>query len=394
MYISPAVPTPNALITGAVLRWARERRGLTHADLKASVKASVEEIRSWEQGSTFPPYAKAQSLARTLRIPFGFLFLSTHPPDDVGLPDLRTRAGRKPEKASPDLIELVNDVLRRQEWYREFAEENGASKLAFVASHTRGDGAEVVAANIRKILGINETLRRSCNSWAGYITQLTRNAEAAGILVMRSGVVKHDTSRRLLVDEFQGFAISDPLAPVIFINSCDTRAAQVFTFAHEAAHIWIGENGISNPDDLSAGVISAPGGEQFCHDVAAETLVPKEELASLWHRDSAATQVAEQMARRFWVSTIVVLRRAYESRLLERQQFFALVEEATRRQKPQRKSSGGSPYLSIPARTSVRFVDSVLGALRERRLLHTDASALLALSQPMLLKLASRRLGK
>ena len=69
-----------------------------------------------------------------------------------------------------------------------------------------------------------------------------------GIVLMRNSVVRNDNTRRLKVDEFRGFAISDLYAPLVFINSRDAKAAQIFTLAHELAHIWLGATGISNPD--------------------------------------------------------------------------------------------------------------------------------------------------
>ena len=60
------------------------------------------------------------------------------------------------------------------------------------------------------------------------------------------------------------------------INGADTKSGQIFTLAHELAHIWIGKDGVSNSaaDDLPEQLGPDSKVERFCNAVAAEVLVP------------------------------------------------------------------------------------------------------------------------
>jgi Zn-dependent peptidase ImmA (M78 family)/transcriptional regulator with XRE-family HTH domain len=380
----------EAFITPKVARWARERVGISHAQLADALGADAQEIEAWERGETRPPFGKAQDLAKTLKVPFGFLFLSQPPPEKTPIPDLRTVVGRT-TKLSPDFLELLNDVLVKHEWYREYLEERQVEKLPFVGKFRIADGIERVSADLSSFLSVQQS-RRATYTWDEFLRQLSRTAEAQGILVMRSGIVRGNTHRKLSVNEFRGFVISDELAPLVFINGRDSKAAQIFTLVHELVHIWIDRSGICNPDpkedpDEQNAI------ERFCNSATAEVLVPQDDfLKSL--PTVFNDQTIQKLAARYRVSTIVILRRAYELGAITKNNFFNLLEKEQQKQKEREEKEeeeptrgGGNFYLTLPVRNSRRFTETVLSALQAERVSYREAASLLGVRTGTLPKL-------
>lgn len=151
----------------------------------------------------------------------------------------------------------------------------GETPLAVVGSARVGDDVVETAARIRETVGFNLAERRRMARWEEALRRFIQQVDELGILVMVSGVVGSNTRRRLDPQEFRGFALADDRAPLIFVNGADSKAAQMFTLAHELAHIWIGQSGVS---DATAFAASDHRTENWCNRVAAELLVPMAEF--------------------------------------------------------------------------------------------------------------------
>ncbi len=226
----------EALITPQLIEWARERCGLDKDTVAGKLKIKPDKLEAWERGKEHPTFRQAQSLAHKLHVPFGYLFLSKPLVEKLPLPDLRTVVGTPPRLPSPDFSDLLNDVLRKQQWYREYQEREGARPVQFIDRFDLSSSPGIIATDIRRILDISDKVREKSKNWEQFLWEFIRRAENAGVLVLRSGIVGNNTLRKLNVEEFRGFAISDELAPVVFINAQDAKAAQIFTLAHELAH--------------------------------------------------------------------------------------------------------------------------------------------------------------
>jgi Zn-dependent peptidase ImmA (M78 family) len=157
-------------------------------------------------------------------------------------------------------------------------------------------------------------------TWSGALRILTEHAEELGFLVMLSGVVGSNTHRKLNPREFRGFALADRLAPLAFVNGADTKAAQIFTLVHELVHLWLGEAALDDTDMATASVGDI---ERWCNQVTAEVLVPLA-LLPVGKREAPSTEALDHLARKFKVSTLVVLRRLYEAECLRGDEYQTL----------------------------------------------------------------------
>ncbi len=382
----------TAFITPGVLTWARQRRNLDVEALASKVHVKPAAVSAWESGGQRPTFRQAINAAKALKVPLGYLYLSEPPDLKSPLPDFRTLPGHSYTGPSPDMLDLIVEVVGKQEWYRENQEFEGAVALPFVGRFSADDLPEAVAQDIRGVLRIEEARRIASNS-DDFVRELSRNAEDAGIMVMRSGVVGHDTYRPLDVDEFRGFSISDPVAPLVFVNGRDAKAAQVFTIVHEMAHIWTGQGGISTPYEGPLSEAQDVGIERFCDSVAAESLVPPDEFVARWRAGPPDILVqARQLARRYLVSSLVTLRRAHELNLVKDEEYWSNYNQSKNEARPHR-DPGGNFHYTLPARNGSLLTAAVISSTASGRLLANDAAALLGVSLKTLGSFAKKNFG-
>lgn len=369
-----------------ILSWAIERSMIEREVLDER----FPRLRAWESGQSKPTLKQLEHFARATHTPVGFMFLSEPPEERIPIPDFRTMRDARLRRASPDLLDTIYLCQQRQDWFHDFAIGAGLEKRTFVGSIVPGADVRTVADTMRRQLAFSTDARRQLATWAEALRAFIQLAEDLGVLVMVSGIVGNNTHRKLDPEEFRGFALVDDYAPLVFVNGADTKAAQMFTLAHELVHIWSGRSGVVDTD-----VSAAPrtGEERWCNQVAAELLVPIEEFRAEMTMRGTVRSELDRLARIFKVSTLVILRRMSDAGALTGDRYWTEYNAEVMRLQSIARESGGNFYLTQPVRNSRRFTRALIADTLEGNTLYRDAFRMLGISTDATFRELSGKLG-
>ena len=363
-------------VNEGVIRWALERSSHEAMDLTRR----FPHITDWLTGNRQPTMHQLEELAKATSTPLGFFFLSEPPTLRLTIPHFRTVRDGNPRNPSADLLETVQNMERRQDWMRDYLIELGEEPLGFIGSAKIMEEPERYAAEIRQTLELSDEWAAKQPNWTEALRYLIHKMENIGILVVVNSIVGNNTHRGLDPVEFRGFVLVDQYAPLVFINGADGKAAQMFTLAHELAHLWFG---YSAAFDLAELQPADNEKEQACNRLAAEFLVPADKLCAFWPSLDRQLDPFQQMARRFKVSELVAARRAIDLKLITRSEFLDFYREYIEQQHMAKTKESGNTYVNYNSmqnlRIGRRFAVAVVHAAREGKLLYRDAYRLTGL---------------
>lgn len=370
----------------SVLRWALRVSGTPIEQVPAKFR-----IREWLEGRRKPTVRQLQDFASYTGVPFGYLLLENPPEWVLPVPDFREGFAVEQEIPSAGLLAVINQSLRRQAWYRDYAVDRGIPPVDIVGSAEAMSPAET-AASIRRLLNFEVSDRHG--DWSDTRKGLLRGFEQLGGLAVATSMVGNNTHRLLDPDEFRGFALADDLAPLIFVNTNQTLNGQIFTITHELAHIWRGRSGIGN-EDLR--VTPQSDIERWCNAVASEVLVPQAELRERYEsvRRLELTDQLERLAQVYRCGTLVVLQALHRG-VHAFEDFNAVYEAEVRRLNELQRdqaSPGGDHYRNQPFRVGERLSRALIADTLEGRTSLAEAMALMSMKSLSTFDEYARRLG-
>lgn len=151
----------RANVNPKLLTWARERAGIGQSDLLRKFPKLVE----WERGELRPTFKQLQNFAKAVFVPFGYLFLADPPEEKIPIPHYRSERDAPPRNPSPDLLDTIYTLERRQVWMRRHLIEQGCDRLPYVGSATVHDSVEAVVDNMRDVLDLDPNWAEGQHTW-------------------------------------------------------------------------------------------------------------------------------------------------------------------------------------------------------------------------------------
>jgi Zn-dependent peptidase ImmA (M78 family) len=300
----------RAMVKPELLVWARESAGFVLAEAAEKLQLDADRIAAWETGEQAPSIPQLRRLSKLYRRPLAVFYLQEVPADFQVIRDLRRLPGAGMRRMPPALRLEIRRASQLRALTIELLEDAGEPVPRFRPAATLAENIETVGQRIRTALGITEDEQRRWRDRDG------RNAfrawreriESAGALVFQ--VTRFDA------DEASGFAIAEPVLPVIAVNRGDPPTRRTFSLLHELAHLLLSVSGVSDvhtdetrpPEDQKI--------EVFCNQVAAAALMPRDWLLNdpvVMRRGVRATAWSDSeivdLARGFGVSREAILRR-------------------------------------------------------------------------------------
>lgn len=260
-----------------ILTWARESAGFNVVEAALAIGLTganaVDSLTEMEAGERHPSRRQLVEMAKKYRRPLLTFYLAEPPEPGLRTHDFRTIP--KQRLGSEALVNaLVRDVKARQAIVANALEDaQEAEPLGIVGSLRVQDGPAHLAKAMMQALGVSREAFRAARSKDDAFRLLRDATERAGVFVILMGNLG-TFHTAINAEVFRGFAMADPVAPIIVINENDARAAWPFTLLHELGHVLLGQSGISGyRADLDI--------ERLCDRAAAAYLLRPGEIKQL-----------------------------------------------------------------------------------------------------------------
>jgi Zn-dependent peptidase ImmA (M78 family) len=370
------------VVNPEVLKWARETAHMGVSDVPKTL-ISHEKLLKIESGKELPTLSVLEKLAKKYDRALYTLLEGEIPKDDY----LELPFFRKLNKTNYDfaLALFIRDVQKKQDWARNYLLTEGYGEMDFIGSMKLSDDYKKVANKMKERLSLPSFLNFRKRKEA-YFKAIKEELEKNHIFVSITGSDRANKSIGL--EDAQGFAIVDKIAPFIFVNTKNTTNAKIFTVIHETVHLFLAESGISEDSiKFRKPECHEDAVENFCNMVASEVLMPEDIFREKMNEYSGLPlkNRITSLSEYFLVSELAVCVRLWKLKLIEFKVYEQIYSDIKKRideflkehRKKQKELKGGNYYASMASKNGKMLSQIAYYAYRENKILGTDLYKLL-----------------
>jgi Zn-dependent peptidase ImmA (M78 family) len=334
--------------------------------------ANRANLELWRSGEKQPTFNQLEDFSNKTRIPLGYFFLNSPPVESLKILEFRTVDSLSLQNPSRDLVDTVRQMENVQEWMREYVIAAQGEQVSFVGTLDINDDVSSRAVAIRKAISLPVNWYEQSKTTDDSFKFIRQAISNVGVIVMMNGIVGSNTHRTLNVDEFRAFTLIDEYAPLIFVNSADSRGGMLFSLLHEFIHIGIGMSSLFNAGIGDSNSVNPR--EVVCNAVTAEILAPLSDFGDKWQNTNGELEERiSAIAAHFKCSQSVIARRAFDCHFITNNEYNRLVSRARQIIKTKPANSGGDYYKTQATRIDRKFLLALNASLHEGRTLHTEA---------------------
>lgn len=159
------MPTVNVTIRPEIIKWA-----LSQTREEKLGEKLMNNITKWLNGTKTPTFNQIEEFSRKSNIPLGYFFLQTPPTEKIDLLEYRTVDSIQLTNPSRNLIDIIHEMERIQDWMRTYRQEMGVDQLSVVGCVSDKNDVNQIADRIRADLNISknwhETVKDSREAFA------------------------------------------------------------------------------------------------------------------------------------------------------------------------------------------------------------------------------------
>ena len=364
-------------INRSSLAIARQNVGLTTAEATKRVigrnPRGIDRVDLWESGQANPTYKQLDKLADIYNVnPMQLLLDDNLPATDQP----STFRSKKTVDSSYNLQRFISILRVRQDIIHNNLRRDGASKHPLVGKGKNYSDPSELADFIRQEIGYNPDEKPASQN---ALKHLRAKTQEQYIFVFKT----MSTSRDVIeVDEMRGLYLHDGYAPFIAINRRDWVKSQLFSLAHELAHLFRADEKIDSIAFRDLNHINDPE-ETFCNQVASALLIPPSSLAN---QETWSLEGVKKLSRKHQASDLVGLYRLAEAGLIKPQDKQRFARQLNKEyqdymaQKRPAKASGGNYNHNMHDSNGGLFNDFVLSLNQDGRISAVEAQNLLKMS--------------